>query len=86
MSNAFDKALINREKNRQQLAEVLDQKYDAERRNQAIFRLGFTAAVLCVAAYAFQYGSLEPPDGAASLTMEKRKGARAGAEADERGR
>jgi|GEM_PF-5555706 len=49
MSTGFDKALINREKNRQQLAEALERKYSSERRNSWLFRAACLGAALFVA-------------------------------------
>ncbi|HEY8279012.1 MAG TPA: hypothetical protein VIH99_05280 [Bdellovibrionota bacterium] len=46
MSNRFDTALMERERNRQLLAAVLDEKYDQERRNKRITRLAIVGFIV----------------------------------------
>ncbi len=50
MSHGFDKALVNRERNREKLSEVLDQKYEAEARGRRIRQMMIVAVALVACA------------------------------------
>jgi len=74
VSHSFDTALINRERNRQLLAEVLEEKYSAERRNQEIKKFAFIAIVLGIAIFSFHNSKNEKNElGGLAATPKKKK-------------
>lgn len=72
MANRFDSALMSRERNRQLLAEVLEESYAVERRKAKIVRLCIFGAVFALAVFGLRSGFTSPIDFAAVAQTQKK--------------
>lgn len=72
MANRFDSALMSRERNRQLLAEVLEESYAVERRKSKIVRLCIFSGVLALAVFGLRSGFTSPVDFAAVAQTQQK--------------
>jgi hypothetical protein len=72
MANRFDSALMSRERNRQELAEVLEESYAVERRKSKVIRLCIFGGVLALSVFGLKSGFTSPADFAAVAQTQQK--------------